>query len=139
KTKFRKQLLLLYLTKTIHNNKEIIRFIETIQIIFNELTDETNFLYTKNQEIPFVNDLLEHIQNSIYLTSTSSLLQPILPSLNKIPSILYGFLDAKFLSYLYNFSIQEISKKKSTDIEGIQCPIDNLSDDKLSLIQAFEI
>ncbi|CAF3600921.1 unnamed protein product, partial [Rotaria sp. Silwood2] len=34
---------------------------------------------------------------------------------------------------------QEISKKKSSDIEGIQCPIDNLSDDKLPLIQAFEI
>ncbi|CAF4310646.1 unnamed protein product, partial [Rotaria sordida] len=85
------------------------------------------------------NDLLEHIKNSIYLTSSSSLLQLILPSLNKIPSILYGFLDAKFLSYLYNFATKEISKKKSTDIEGIQCAIDNLSDDKLPLIQAFEI
>ncbi|CAF1289857.1 unnamed protein product [Rotaria sordida] len=132
-------ILQIYFTKTIHNDKQIIKFIETIQILFIELTDETNFLYTKNQEIPFVNDLLEHIKNSIYLTSPSSLLQPILPSLNKIPSILYGFLDAKFLSYLYNFATQEISKKKSTDIEGIQCPIDNLSDDKLPLIQAFEI
>ncbi|CAF1500441.1 unnamed protein product, partial [Rotaria magnacalcarata] len=129
----------IFFTKTIQNNMEIIRFIEMIQILFSELTEETNFLYTKNQDIPFVNDLFEHIKISIYLNSSSSLLQPILPSLNKIPSILYGFLDAKFLSYLYNFATQELSKTKSSDIEGVECPIDSLSHDKLPLIQTFEI
>ena len=132
-------ILQLYFTKTIHHNQEIRKFIEMIQILFVELTDETNFLYTKNQNIPFIHDLLEHIKNLIYLSSSSCLLQPILSSLNKIPSIIYGFLDAKFLSYLYNFSTQELSIKKSTDIEGIQCPIDNLDEDKLPLIQSFEI
>jgi hypothetical protein len=128
-----------YFTESIHNDEQIIRFIESIQIVFTELTDETNYLYTKTQEIPFINDLLEHIKTSIYFSSSSSLLKPVLPSLNKIPSVLYGFLDAKLLSYLYNFATQELSIKKLADIEGIQCPIDNQSEDKISLIQSFEI
>jgi len=57
--------------------------------------------------------------------------------LNTFPSVLYGFLDAKFLSYLYNYSTQEFTLKKSSYIEGVQCPLDNHpSDDKF---QAFEI
>lgn len=49
----------------------------------------------------------------------------------EISSTLYGFLDAKFLSYLYNYSTRE-----STDIEGIRCPIGQSLDGKF---QAFEI
>ncbi|UJR28997.1 hypothetical protein I4U23_010215 [Adineta vaga] len=96
--------------------------------------------YDKTHEIPFINDLFEHLKNSIYLSTSSSLLKPISPSLNKFSSILYGFLEPKFLSYLYNYSIQELSPtKKSSDIEGIQCPIDNQSNDKFFLLQSFEI
>jgi len=111
-----------YFPKTIQDNEQILKFIENIQILFIELTDETNFLYSKNQNIPFINDLLKHIQNCI--------------SSNQCPSILYGFFDAKFLSYLYNYSTQEFSIKTSSHIEGIQCPIDNQYDDKF---QSFEI
>lgn len=132
-------ILQIYFTKTIHNDIKIMTFIETIQILFDELTEETNFFYSKHQEIPFINDLLEHIKNLISINSSSCFLQPVLPSLNKIPSVIYGFIDPKFLSYLYNFATQEISKKKQFDIEGVQCPNDNLSEDRLSLIQAFEI
>ncbi|CAF0715627.1 unnamed protein product [Adineta steineri] len=132
-------ILQLYFINSTHNDELIIRFIESIQILFNELTDETIFIFTKTQDIPFINDLLEHIKNSIYLSSSSSLIKPISPSLNKNSSILYGFLDAKFLSYLYNFSTQELSRKRSIEIEGIQCPIDNQFNDKLSLFQSFEI
>jgi hypothetical protein len=128
-----------YFTDTKRNDEQILRFIENIQIIFTELTEETKFFDTNSQEIPFINDLLEHIKNSIYLSSSSSLLKPILPSLNQIPSVLYAFLEPKFLSCLYNFATQEVPIQKSADIEGVQCPIDNLLTEKSSLIRAFEI
>jgi hypothetical protein len=88
-----------YFSQIIHPNEELIKFIENLQILFNELTDETNYFYSKNQEIPFINDFLNYLQNSI----------------SKFPSVLYPFLDAKFLSYLYNYSTQEISIKNSSN------------------------
>ena len=109
------------------------QFSETIQILFAELTEETGFFYTKNSEIPFINDLLQHIRNCLCISSSSPFIQP---SLNTFPSVLYGFLDAKFLSYLYNYSTQECSSNKSSCIEGVQCPLNHPPDGKF---QAFEI
>ena len=114
-----------YFPKIVHPSEILLKLIENIQILFTELIEETNFLYAKSETIPFIDQLSIYIQNCLQFTSSN------------IPSaLLYGFLDAKFLSYLYNYSTRQSTEKKSTDIEGIQCPIDQPLDGRF---QAFEI
>lgn len=115
-----------FFPKISHPNELLHKFIENIQILFTELTDETNFLYTKSESIPFIDQLFIYIENCLDFSSS------------QIPSaLLYEFLDAKFLSYLYNYSTRQSTEKKSTiDIEGIHCPIDQPLNGKF---QAFEI
>ena len=129
----------LYFTEARHDDGQVIQFVEAVQILFTELTEETHLLYAKHQEIPFTHDLLDHLRNAISICPSSSLLQPILPSLHTTPSVLYGFLEAKFLSYLYNFATQEVTLRKSTDSEGVQCPIDPTIEGRSNVNDAFEI
>ena len=128
-------ILQLYFSESNQTEDCILRFIENIQNLFTELTDETVYLYDKTHEIVFINDLLEHMKNIIYSFSSSSLLKPISPSSNQFCSILYGFLESKFLSCLYNYATEEYSTRKSSDIEGIQCPTDDETNEKLSLFE----
>ena len=128
-----------YFTETRHEDEHIMKFVEAVQIVFTELTEETHLLYAKHQEIPFTHDLLDHLRNAMSIYTPSNLMQPILPSLCTIPSVLYGFLVAKFLSYLYNFATQEVTLQKSTDLEGVQCPLDSASEDRSNVNDAFEV
>lgn len=73
-------------------------FIENLQSIFSEFIDETHYFFEiKKQSMPFINDLFKYIQQSVSHKSHDQ------------ASILYAFFDAKFLSYLYNYSIDESS------------------------------
>ncbi|CAF0938650.1 unnamed protein product [Adineta ricciae] len=128
-------ILQLYFSESNQTEDCILRFIENIQNLFTELTDETVYLFDKTREIVFINDLFEHMKNVIYSFSSSSLLKPISPSLNQFCSILYGFLESKYLSCLYNYTTEEYSTRKPSDIEGIQCPTDDETNEKLSLFE----
>jgi hypothetical protein len=55
-----------YFTDTKRNDEQILRFIENIQIIFTELTEETKFFDTNSQEIPFIYLLLHRYLNLFY-------------------------------------------------------------------------
>lgn len=112
--------------------------IEHIQILFNDLTNEMTTLRKKNGNMPFINDLLEHIRNVCYISSSSSLLKSISPHLNTVPSVIYGFLQLEFLKDLYKVAFPDVENKSSTDQDMIGCPMDNLMESSAPM-QAFEI
>lgn len=125
----------IYFLETTINHELVRLLIENIQILFNELTDETNFLYNETKEINFLNEFHKHLQYILFIPTPISFLKPILPRLNRFPSIIHGFLQAKFLCQLYNFAL----KPMSTNLEIIHCPIDQLDDDLPNSLDAFEI
>ena len=112
-------------------DERIQRLIESIQNLFADLTEETHLLIERNEEIPFIHALLEHLKSVLDETSTSSS--------NLIPSVLHGFLEARFLSYLYKFAMKEVTVKRPADIDGLQCPLDRLTEPASPRMAAFEI